>query len=228
MNLPPYAEPGALVGEGLACRRGGRLVFAGLSCRVEPGGVLLLTGANGSGKSSLLRVLATLLRPESGRLEWRGVPVRQDLPRYRAALHYVGHLDALKPAMTARETLAVAAALRGGGGAAPDAALAALGLGEAAAWPCRWLSAGQRKRVALARLLVAAAPLWLLDEPTAGLDAASEARLTELIAAHRAAGGCAVVTTHLALAIADAETLSLDSFAAEAEAADTDPWAAGF
>jgi heme exporter protein A len=202
--------------EELACWRGGRPVFAGLSFRLPPGGALLLTGSNGSGKSSLLRVLASLLPAESGAVDWRGAPIADDLPGYRAALHYVGHLDALKPALSPRETLRFSAALRGGGAPAIDAALACFALEDVAELPCRWLSAGQRRRVALARLIAAPAPLWLLDEPAAPLDRDGEARLAEAIAAHRAGGGMAVVATHAPLDIPEANALVLDEFAAAA------------
>src|ERR1051326_3703749 len=107
------ASGGELVGEGLACRRGERLVFTGLDCRLAAGGALVLTGSNGSGKSSLLRLLATLLAPAGGRLLWQGEPVTADPPRYRAAILYAGHLDAIKPALTVAETLHFWAALRG-------------------------------------------------------------------------------------------------------------------
>lgn len=206
---------GDLVAEDLACRRGERLVFSGLSCRVAASGVLLLTGANGSGKSSLLRLLATLLRPAAGRLLWGGTAVAPDPSAYRAALHYVGHLDAIKPALTPRETLRFWTELRGiaADSARIAAALAALGLQRAADWPCRWLSAGQRKRLALARLVAAPAPIWLLDEPTAALDRDGEERLLQLVAAHRAAGGRAVLATHQTLPLPGAETLALGDFA---------------
>jgi heme exporter protein A len=199
--------------QALACRRGDRLVFAGLSCRVPAGGVLLLTGNNGSGKSSLLRVLATLLPAASGDLLWGQTPIRTDLPGYRAALHYVGHLDGLKPALTPRETLAYWAAQRGTKDPQVAAAFAAVGLEHAAEWPCRWLSAGQRKRLALARLLVSPVSVWLLDEPSAALDRDGEARLAAMIAAHRTEGGRAVIATHMPLDIPGAATLSLDDFA---------------
>ena len=137
----------------------------------------MLTGSNGSGKSSLLRLLATLLPPAEGRLLWGGEPVAADPARYRAALDYVGHLDALKPALTARETLRFWAALRGAANPESEAALDWFGLGAAADWPCRVLSAGQRRRLALARLVAAPAAVWLLDEPTAALDSDGEARL---------------------------------------------------
>ena len=101
----PTSLEADLVAEGLACRRGGRLVFAGLDCRLPPGGALVLSGSNGSGKSSLLRLFATLLVPAAGRLLWDGAPVARDIARYRALVHYVGHLDGLKPALTPREML---------------------------------------------------------------------------------------------------------------------------
>jgi len=209
-NFPEMAE---LVGKDLACRRGERLVFSGLDCRLAAGGALVLTGANGSGKSSLLRLLATLLAPAAGRLSWGGQPVARDPARYRAALHYVGHLDAIKPALSAREMLGFWAAMRGTAIPALDEALDAFGLGGRADWPCRWLSAGQRRRLALARLIAAPAPIWLLDEPSAALDTDGEARLERAMAAHRAAGGCVAVATHQPLAIPDAAVIALDDFA---------------
>jgi heme exporter protein A len=222
------ATEAELVAEGLACRRGERLVFAGLDCRVAAGGALLLTGSNGSGKSSLLRLFATLLSPAAGRLLWGGVPLRE-APNYRAALHYVGHLDATKPALTPRETLGFWTALRstsadGGGAAAIDRALAAFGLAAVADWPCRWLSAGQRRRLALARLIAAPAPVWLLDEPTAALDSDGEARLATAIGEHRRAGGRVVVATHQPIALGAAAVIVLDEFAASPDQALAQLW----
>ena len=214
-----FAETGDLVAEGLACRRGERLVFAGVDCRLPAGGALLLTGSNGSGKSSLLRVLATLLMPAAGRLVWGGVPVATDTARYRAAIHYLGHLDATKPALTAREMLESWTALRGAAASDAGAALDAFGLAASADWPCRWLSAGQRRRLALARLAAAPAPVWLLDEPTAALDSDGESRLLAAIVQHRAAGGRVAVATHQPLAIGEAAHLVLDDFAVSPEAA---------
>jgi heme exporter protein A len=217
-----------LVAEGLACRRGERLVFAGLDCRVAAGGALLLTGSNGSGKSSLLRLLATLLSPAAGRLLWGGVPLRE-APSYRAALHYVGHLDTTKPALTPRETLGFWAALRGtpadgGGAAAIERALAAFGLAAVADWPCRWLSAGQRRRLALARLIASPAPIWLLDEPAAALDSDGEARLAAAIGEHRRAGGLVVLATHQPVALGAAAVVVLDDFAASPDQALAQLW----
>ncbi|HWB51414.1 MAG TPA: heme ABC exporter ATP-binding protein CcmA [Stellaceae bacterium] len=220
-------DDGELVAAALACRRGERLVFCRLGFVLGAGGGLLLTGANGSGKSSLLRVLASLLAPAAGAVSWGGVPVDRDLAGYRARLHYVGHRDATKPAMRVRETLAFWSEMRRGDAARIDPALATMGLDGLGDWPCRWLSAGQRHRLALARLLAAPAPLWLLDEPTAALDADGEQRLLSAIRGHRAAGGRVVIATHQNLPLDGVDTLSLDDFAALARA-EADPFAAGF
>lgn len=211
------ASDGDLVADGLACRRGERLVFRGLSLKLAAGGALLLTGANGSGKSTLLRLLATLLTPEAGTIAWGGVPVGDDLPGYRSRLHYVGHLDAVKPALAVRESLVFWAGLRGMQTPLVDSALAAFALAALADWPCRWLSAGQKRRLALARLLASPAPLWLLDEPTAALDADGERRLIAAIEAHRVGGGRIAIATHQPLALADAQVLAVEDFAAAAD-----------
>ena len=203
-----------LEARGLACLRGERVVFAGVSFRVPPGAALLLTGANGAGKSSLLRLLAGLLPLAAGALLWEGGDALEDRAAHARRLRYLSPQDALKPALTARESLRFAARLHGGGsGDAADAALDALGLLPLAELPVRLLSTGQRRRLALARLALApaagAAPLWLLDEPTLGLDAASVARLGGLLARHRAAGGAVVAATHLPLPLPDAAELRL-------------------
>ena len=211
---------GNLIGEDLACQRGQRRVFAGLSFRLPPGGALVLTGANGSGKTSLLRLLAGLILPAAGRLVWGSAPIEHDPAAHRARLHYLGHQDGVKPDLTPRETLAFWAALRGCKTPRLDEALAAFTLTPVADWPCRWLSAGQRRRLALARLCATTAPLWLLDEPISALDHDNQVRLEEVIAAHRAAGGRIVVTTHMPIEIAGATRLVLDDFApADEEAA---------
>ena len=211
------APASELIAENLACRRGARLVFAGVSFCLPAGGALVLTGANGSGKSSLLRLVGGLLAPAAGRLLWGGAPVAADIAAHHSRLHYVGHQDAVKPAMTPREILSFWATLRGidARAAAPALhdALAAFGLEAVADWPCRWLSAGLRRRLALARLLMAPATLWLLDEPTSALDDDSQARLERVIGAHRAAGGRVLLATHAAIALDEAEILELDAFA---------------
>lgn len=210
---PARPADGTFEGRALACVRGDRPVFAGLDFALPPGGALVLSGPNGSGKSSLLRVMAGLLPPAAGVLAWAGAPVTQDPEGHRGRLHYVGHLDALKPALSVEENLSFWAGLRT---AAPrvEAALARLGLDHLADLPARLLSAGQRRRLALSRLLAAPAELWLLDEPSVGLDARSIASLTDIIAEHRAAGGRVAVATHLALSLPEARPLSLDDFPA--------------
>ena len=200
-------------GHGVACRRGERLVFRGLGFALEAGGALVLTGPNGSGKSSLLRLLAGLLAPHEGVLNWDGEPIARDKAAHRARLHLIGHLDAVKPVLTVAETVALWSGLRGAPDAASAAAVERFGLAHLADMPCRLLSAGQKKRLSLARLLASPAPLWLLDEPTTGLDAASTTNLEAILAEHRAAGGIVVATTHIALALAGAQTLSLADFA---------------
>lgn len=199
-------EAALLEARSLACWRSERPVFADLSFALAPGEALLLTGANGAGKSSLLRVLAGLLPAAEGALLWDGEDALADPVGHGARLCYLGHQDALKPALTAAENLAFFARRRGGDAAA---ALAALGLAALAELPARVLSSGQKRRLALARLALAPADLWLLDEPSVGLDAASVLRLGPLFAAHRAQGGMVVAATHLPLPLPDARELRL-------------------
>ena len=218
--MPPSPSPDlparGFAGRDLACRRGERLVFAGLGFTVTPGGALALTGPNGSGKSSLLRLMAGLTPPEAGVLGWDGAAVREDAAAHRARLHLIGHQDAVKPVLSVAETLAFWAGMRGGKAVAP--ALERFGLAALADWPCRLLSAGQRRRLALARLVASPAPLWLLDEPLTGLDSDAVADLAAAIAAHRAQGGLVVYSTHAPLPLDGIETLSLTDFAARAAA----------
>ncbi len=202
------ADDGAAVLEArdLACLRGDRAVFAGLSFTVSAGEALLLTGANGAGKSTLLRILAGLLSAAEGAVLWRGADIAEDPGAHARRLRYVSHQDALKPALTVTENLAFFAALHGG---AVGPALEALALTPLADLPGRVLSSGQKRRLALARLALAPAPLWLLDEPTTGVDAASVERLRPLLASHRAAGGIVVAATHIPLPLDDARELRL-------------------
>ena len=200
----------AFAGRGLACRRGERLVFGGLSFTLPRGGTLLLTGPNGSGKSSLLRLMAGLSRPEAGSLFWDGIPLEEDPAAHRARLHFIGHEDAVKPALAVGETLGFWAGMHGS--ATVAAALAHFRLESLADWPCRHLSAGQRRRLALARLLASPAPLWLLDEPNTGLDTEAQRDLLAAIAAHRRDGGRVAISTHAELPIADATVLVLPVF----------------
>ncbi len=201
-----------LVGENLACIRGERPVFAGLSFELAPGGALVLRGPNGAGKSSLLRIAATLLKPADGRLLWDGRPAGDDIEAYRGACAYVGHLDAVKPVLTVAENVAFWTRLRGAGDIA--AALERLGVAHLADVPAGLLSAGQRKRTALARLLTSATRLWLLDEPTVSLDSDGVAALEAAIAAHRAGGGMVMLATHVDLDLPGAMALRLGRRAA--------------
>jgi heme exporter protein A len=176
-----------------------------------PGDALLLRGPNGSGKSSLLRMMAGFLRPAAGRLAWQGVAIEHDLMQHRRQLCYLGHADAVKGGLTVRENLLFALALQRGR-PGPDAIAAALerfdltALGDT---PGRYLSAGQRRRVALARLLTVRRPLWLLDEPGVGLDAANRGRLEDAVAAHRDQGGMVALASHGDTTVGDAKVLEL-------------------
>ena len=199
-------------GHALACRRGERLIFRRLGFALAAGDALILEGPNGSGKSSLLRLMAGLLRPFAGTLGWAGEAIAQDPASHRARLHLIGHQDAVKSVFTVIETVNFWAGLRGGDDGAAGAAVERLGLGPLADTPCRLLSAGQKKRLSLARLLASPAPLWLLDEPTTGLDAAATRNLEAMLAEHRAAGGIVIATTHIPLALAGAQNLSLADF----------------
>ena len=175
--------------------RGGRTLFGPLDLALPPGGALLVAGPNGAGKSTLLRILAGLLAPAAGRVE------------AHAALRYLGHHDAVKPALSVIENLRFWQRFHGGG--AGDAALATVSLAPLADMPARYLSAGQRRRLALARALDPAAALWLLDEPGNGLDAASVAALEASLAGHRAQVGAVVVVSHAEIALPRAARLEL-------------------
>ncbi len=201
-------------GEGLDCVRGERLVFAGLDFEFCPGDAAVLVGPNGSGKSSLLRLMAGLARPAAGAILWDHFAPGEDAGRHFARLHYVGHLDAVKPHLSVAENLALWAALRGCGRREVTAALDTFGLARLDHIAARFLSAGQRRRLALARLAAAPAALWLLDEPTVALDRESVAALMTAIAAHRAAGGIAVIASNVDLALDGAATLDLTRYAA--------------
>lgn len=193
-------------GTGITLIRGERRVLHDLCFALSGGGALLLQGPNGSGKSSLLRLMAGLAAPDLGRLCWNEEAIDDSHPR-RCRL--LGHGDAIKPRETVGEALSFWAAFHGAGpdGIAP--ALAAFALTALADTPGRYLSAGQKRRLALARLIAAPAPLWLLDEPTVGLDAASRAALEGEIARHRAGGGMVVIATHEAVGVADPALLEL-------------------
>lgn len=190
----------------LGCVRGGREVFEGLNFAVVAGEALAVTGRNGAGKTTLLRVIAGLLEPAGGGLELLGGAPDASLAEQA---HYLGHRDALKPALSVRENLEFWYAFLGGRDAPAASALEAVGLEGLAELPAAYLSAGQRRRLAIARLIAAPRPIWLLDEPTAALDTASQQSLGELMRAHLGGGGIIVAATHGPLGLEGGRELRL-------------------
>ena len=187
--------------ESLACARGGRSVFRDVNFRVPHGQALIVEGPNGSGKTSLLRLISGLLVPAGGSLSVSigGTPI-EDREERGKFIGWLGHHDGLKPQLTPRESLHFFAQLYG---VANDtsALLETVGLRRAADLPCQYLSAGQKKRLGLARLKLCSRPLWLLDEPFASLDASGRSLLLDLLRNHFSAGGIAVIATHDPLAL---------------------------
>ena len=201
-------------GKDLTCVRGGRVVFRSLSFQVVAGGVLVLGGPNGSGQSSLLRLVAGLQPPAHGSFLWDDLPVTDDRDGHRARVTYAGHLDAVKPALTVTEGLGFWARLGGDAGAQQiEKALERWGLAPIADLPGAYLSAGQRRRLNLARLSLTNAKLWLLDEPTVSLDDAAVHTLMGVIGDHQANGGRAMIATHTDLDLEATDTLNLEPFA---------------
>ncbi|HEX6958865.1 MAG TPA: heme ABC exporter ATP-binding protein CcmA [Ferrovibrio sp.] len=199
--------------EKLACIRGERQLFQDVSFRLAAGEALLLHGPNGSGKSSLLRMLAGFLKPAAGRIAWDSTAIGDDVEAHRSRLHYLGHQDAVKPQLSAEDHLIFWARLFGH--SAPEAAtqtaaaLESCGLQRQRRLPGRYLSAGQKRRLALARLLISPAPLWLLDEPTNALDTAAVAWLGETLARHRDGGGMVILASHVAVPLPGSRRLEL-------------------
>jgi heme exporter protein A len=187
-----------LLVQGLGCTRGFRRVFSNVSFELQAGHALALTGPNGSGKSTLLRLIAGLLRPEGGEIRLEGSSRDAGIDEQA---HYLGHLDAFKPALTVAENLGFWSRYLGAA-AAPATALGAVGLDALGRLPAAYLSAGQRRRLSLARLIAVPRPLWLLDEPTSALDAAGQEKLAALMRDHLAGGGLIVAATHGPLGIA--------------------------
>jgi heme exporter protein A len=191
----------------LACRRGGREVFAGIAFAVAAGQALAVTGRNGAGKSSLLRLVAGFIRPAGGRLWLEGGDPELSIAEQA---HYLGHQDAVKPSLSVAENLHFWVAFFGGGTTKVEDALESVGLGSIAGLPAAYLSAGQRRRLSIARLLAVKRPLWLLDEPASTLDAAGKDRLTGFMQSHLGGGGVIVAATHGALGLNAVHELSLD------------------
>lgn len=191
--------------DNLACRRAGRRVFDDLSFTLGPGEALAVTGRNGAGKSTLIAAIAGLVQRHAGEIRVSGTGDRT----LAESLHLVGHRDGLKGSLSVAENLCFAADLLGNPSLAPADALARVALPGAASLPVAYLSAGQRRRVALARLLVARRPLWLLDEPLTALDGTSQALLAGIMAEHLAGGGLILAATHAPLPVDGARELRL-------------------
>ena len=189
-------------------------MFTGLSFSLVPGGALLLKGPNGSGKSTLLRLLAGLLQPIVGNIQWHDGPIADEPDIHHQRLHYVGHHDAVKPMLSVYENIAFWAALRQTDEHVADA-LDAFDISHLAEVPGRFLSAGQKRRLNLARILAAPAQLWLLDEPTTALDVATVSRFEQVLFRHRESGGMVIASSHTTLGLDGADTLRLDDFKAK-------------
>ena len=209
MNQQATAVPPALSARRVAVWRGERCLYRDLSFELHAGEALHVQGPNGAGKTSLIRVLTGLGRCDEGELLWQSEPVRHNGANYRASLAYVGHNNGVKLGLTPRENLIAAGALTNLQTVGEvDSALAQMGLSHYADMPCSTLSMGQRRRTALARLLLARVPLWFLDEPLAGLDAAGVGVLAQILKQHLAGGGLVVFATH--------QLLELTPFAVQA------------
>ncbi|MEM7544872.1 MAG: heme ABC exporter ATP-binding protein CcmA [Pseudomonadota bacterium] len=209
-----------LKADGIAVERSGRLVLTAPPLHVSPGETAVITGPNGAGKSTFLRALAGLLPCRRGTITFGPYDSAADGAEYGELIAYAGHLDAIKPALSVRSNLAHWAAILGGRDDRVDAALARFDLSRIADAPAAWCSAGQKRRLGLARLMIVDRPLWILDEPTVSLDAGSVRVFAEEVARHCAGGGMAVAATHIDIGLPDGPRLSLT--APEAEEADAD------
>lgn len=206
--MDPVSPNPALIAQSLTCERGGRRLFAGLDFALAPGDALILRGPNASGKSSLLRVLAGLLEPSEGQILWHGKDTRDAPAGWRKSLAFLGHGTALKPQLTVGENLNFWARFEQAS-RTPAEALEAVGLGRLTDLPASMLSAGQQRRLALARLAARPGGCWLMDEPTVTLDAASVTQLCAMIADHRTQGGIVILATHEKLAVRNVSVMTL-------------------
>lgn len=197
-----------LAAHGLTCIRGDRALFRNVGFTMSTGGLLYVLGENGSGKSSLLRLICGLLSAEEGYVTWQGQDIRDSAELYRSELLYVGHLGGLKDDLTAFENLQTNAELAGycRDSASVTSALQAIGVARCANLPVRVLSQGQKRRVALAKLWLSDCKVWILDEPFAALDSASIDILSQRISQHLQQGGLAIITTHQDVSI-EADTI---------------------
>ncbi len=208
MNLAPTDQ--ALEGVDLECVRGEQLLFAGLNFALAPGSILQIEGPNGAGKTSLLRIVCGLSLPESGEVRWQGHDIQHRRAEFFCDLAYLGHLHGLKAELTPLENLQVAASLCPRRSAtSPREALERAGLTGYGDVLCRNLSAGQRRRAALARLLLTEARVWVLDEPVTAVDRRGIAAVENLVAAHVDGGGMVLLTSHQPLQFAGCETASI-------------------
>ena len=213
--------------ENLGCRRAGRTVFRGLYFRLGRGEAGVLRGPNGVGKSTLLRVLAGFIPVLAGDATLGEISLTRARGAFQERVAYAGHLDAIKPALGVAENLAAWAGLHGAGTDRVGTALARFGLDAIAGQPAAQCSAGQKRRLGLARLLVIDRPLWLLDEPTVSLDVASSALVADLVRAHCASGGLALIATHIDLDLPGAPVLEMRPAADASTEATDDPFLAG-
>jgi heme exporter protein A len=198
-----------LVGKGLGGERGGEILFSGLNFTIQAGEALLVTGPNGVGKSTLLRIAAGLLQPVEGEIELQDSP--EQFETLGAACHFLGHMNAMKSALTLEENLRFWQSFYGGKARQLSEALEMVGLADIGHLPFGYLSTGQKRRASIARLLASNRPVWLLDEPTAGLDKSSEAQFSALMQAHLGNGGIIVAATHLPLGLPHMQELTLEA-----------------